>query len=667
MRSAALNDPNNLHKWDEYFQVLEECWDSQDTSEDAKPALKSVVSAAYGTLLARFPYLTQYWKRYLIVLYKMGGISDSIKALKEAVSSFPHSVPLWVDYLSALMADLEQEKEEAAKQEKIDVARAQFERAADLVGLNFNSDPFWNKYIEFETKYAVENPSPQLLKVLVRLAKIPLYQYAQYSQQFSETIKSFSFTEVVTDKAEVDLLLAQYGKTDVLDLSSVEQHQLLDAYAYGVFTETQRRVTEKWPFESALTLQEFSIADLDAIHAQTKEWVKYLDHEIELLKANPENKAQYHLVVSLFERALVPNCFESLVWEKYVSFLQEYSKFLETKKAYLKAIYTFMPLDQPQIRESYVAFLMAHEKFDDANEFLLDTIRLYSGGSGSRAYIKTAYLQEVTELMKLWKTHVSSKTLLPILENLVSGYFDRIDRYKKETKEEQTEEKEKYEFKSSYSTALSKFLNNHGICVVTVAYLRLLAELPDSTIKIRKFYNKHYQERPFSLSVQFWKFFVEFEEKNLINLRSILNHIKTATALPKIAVDAFLDIYYDITCSNLATCMALPTRENLLDILVTRDAEKSEDLFINESARARLAHNNYLLRDKGHHSREDQLMAMRLKHLDHPGVFVDAVPEITNSIMDREWVSLLDKNIEALPLPIFKNVDKANAPINYDE
>lgn len=667
-RSAALHDPNDLQKWDNYLSALDNSWESVGVSEDAKSEMKTAISAAYKTLLARFPYLTSYWKRFSIVLYKIGGLEESIKCLKAAVTSFPQSLALWVDYLSALMAELEQVKDEASKNEKIDLLRAEFSRSSDLIGLNFNSDPFWNKYIEFETKYATENPSPQLLRVLQTLITIPLYQYAQYNQQFAELSKSFPLSEVVSDKTELKQLLSQYGKSENEALSTVEQQQIVDAYAYNVFVETQRKVNDKWVFESALSLHEFSPADLPAIEAQRKEWIKYLDHEIESFEQNQTDTSLLKLIGSLFERALVPNCLDGQLWQKYATFQQRHQDEKSVNKIYLRAIFSFVPLDQPLIREKYVSYLMEKGEFEEANEFLLRTIRLYSGLGVNNIFAKTPYLHDVKEILKLWSSHIDAAVLLPHLETLVTGYFERIDRYKKENSIPSADvEGGKFEFKASYCTTLSKYLNDYGICLVVVKYLQTLENSAESATTIRKFYNKYFKEPAFAQSVQFWKFFVDYEseQRNIINLRSVVKHVKTATALPKPAIDALIDIYYEFTCANLASCMSLSTREDLLDVLVNVDAEKSEDLYVNLSARARLAANNYIV--KGSQKREEQYMTLRSKHLDHPGVFTDSAPEITNNLMDGEWISLLDDHLEPPPLPTFRNLDKANAPINYEE
>lgn len=699
--AAALEEPNNMDLWNDLFTALEA---KVEVEKESKSEIGAAVTRSFTLLLRRFPYLSEYWKRYLILQYKVSGIHDAFNVLETAVEKFPQSVSLWVDYLNATLAVYEKEKSENGKEtekttdveksntddkdsknandsDRVDEIRNKFIRAADTIGLNFNSDAFWNMYIDFETKHAGPNDK-RLLKLYMKLISIPLYQYARYYNQFSEISKNFSVTDIIPDEA-LKGYLEQFQKLLVDELSTVEQHQIIDTYVYTIFINTQKKVTEKWSYESALTLPEFSVNDLEAILVQSENWKQYIEYESGVLEKDKMNSAQYAVVVSIFERALVPNCLEASMWQQYADFLEANpatdQKFPEVGSVYQRAILQFVPLKNTEIREKYIAYLMRNEKFDEANEFLLKLIRLYSGTSG--VYAKSAYLHTVKQMLNLWTNNLPSLHLLDVLESLVDGYFDRIDRYKKSVHNEPEikEVESKYLLKPSFSTALSKSLNEDGICVVTVAYLQELAQKKESATKLRTFYNKFHRNSAFSHSVQFWRFFVEYEgytHKNLVNLRTVVSQIKTATTLPKKAVDYFIDIYYEITCANLAMATALRQNDDYLDILVTRGNEKSENLKVNRSARQRLADNNYMIQEyedlsKGglHLPAEKQnlLMSMRLRQLNHPGIFVDNKPEITGRIIDRGWISLLDDEPTIPPLPVTRFVDKINAPINYPD
>ncbi|GEQ69234.1 hypothetical protein JCM33374_g2905 [Metschnikowia sp. JCM 33374] len=747
LKAAAIADKDNWRKWDALFKVLEDSW-STSASKEAANATHAATKAAFSMFLSRFPYSAQHWRQFSLLQYKMAGTDESVRCLKRAVDEYPQSVSLWVEYLSALTTvetpvlesdkdaqepqDSTKEHQTSAEkgskdavepsastpnasqvpstskvQDKTPISsaqkasthkhklRAEFARAADAIGMNFNSDPFWNKYIEFESASAENGPSKDLLKVYLRLIRIPLYQYAQYYNEFTEISKSFSVSDIL-DPKDLPKYLEVFGKTQPDELSVIESRQLIDTFSYDVFSRTQAHVTKKWPFEAALTIQEFSMVDRAAIEAQTCEWRKYLDAEIDAFRTcsfDTERALQYALVVSLFERALVPNCGNADLWYKYIDFVEQNAPSpevsLDTRTTiYKKAIFTFLPLEETKMREKYGQMLLREKSFDAANDFLFDTLRLYSGITGARIYVKTAYVHELTQIFTLWAESVPETEVIRALEGLVTNYFSRVDRYKKETGHRPgagetsgqnslasaEAAKKTNELKPTQTASVSKYLNDDGICVVAVHLLRLLQDDPEDTSAIRKFYNRYHVEAAFSRSVQFWRFFVEFEgykHQNLVNLRAIVKYIKTATALPKMAVDAFLDIYYEVTCANLAQAASLSGKENYLDILVTISAEKSDDLHVNRAARARIAKNNYMVFDHKNsgpsQSEEDALMKMRSKHLSHPGVFVEAMPEITNPLMGGSWISLLDDTIVPPALPTFRNLDKAAAAIHYPD
>lgn len=700
-KTAASEDPNNMEKWNDLFDALE---GKLEQVKDSKSEIAPAVTRAFNLLLRRFPYLSEYWKRYLILQYKVSGIHDSLEVLEKAVEKFPQSVSLWVDYLNASLAVYELEKSEnkekseavekpeadkektededsTTKNSRLDGIRNKFVEAAGTIGLNFNSDAFWDIYIDFETKHSGPEDK-RLLDLYMKLISIPLYQYARYYNQISEISKNFGVSEIIPEVA-LKGYLDQFQKSTVDELSTVEQHQIIDTYVYTVFTNTQKKVNEKWSYESALTLREFSVNDLGAILEQSENWKQYIEYECGILENDKENTAEYEMVVSVFERALVSNCLDSSMWQKYADFLEANpatdQNLPNADSVYQRAILQFVPLENTEIREKYIQYLMRNEKFDETNEFLLKLIKLYSGTSG--VYAKSAYIHTVRQILSLWTDTLLKETLMDVLEALVDGYFDRTDRYKKPASGEQTNKdtESKYHLKASFSTALSKSLNEDGISVVAVAFLQALANKTDSATKIRTFYNKFHRNSAFSHSVQFWKFFVEYEgytHKNLVNLRAVVNHIKTATTLPKKAVDYFIDIYYEITCANLAMATDLRKNDDYLDILVTRGNETSDNLGVNRFARQRLAENNYMIQEyeelpKGGFSlpieKQNLLMSMRLRHLDHAGIFVDTKPEITKRIIDGGWISLLDDDPTIPPLSGTLFVDKINAPINYPD
>lgn len=674
--AAARENRFNAGKWSTLFSTLDDCWNAAlNADRDSKASTEAGIRSCYVEYLHWFPLLVEVWKAFLIICFKMSGLRDSLECLESAVAACPQNILLWSDYLGALIAvSKTPDYLDPPSNEHI---HAELERAVATAGLNFNSDPIWDKYIEFERSLATQDLQDRLICLYLRLIELPLYQYAQYYSQFMEVAKLASPLKFI-DAERLKHLLLQHEKTSVEDLSPVESHQVFEAFAYEVFNLTQQKVTELWPFESSLTHQDFSLADLEAIRAQKPAWLKYLDHEIAVLaSASNEflSKQQYSLVESLFERCLVPNCYDDSLWLKFVEFVGSNATTpLEAQKSIMRrAILQVVPVSKSKLRDEFVQLLIRNRQLEAANDFLLETIRLFSGVAEAKVYVKTEYVRDLKALLILWETH--GLDALAVLERLNSDYFEKIDRYKKEltTKEAQVVEKDELKFTITPAMILnlSRYINDDGICVIASQTLKALDnDSLEAKAQIRKFYNRFHTEPVFSRSVQFWRFFVEYEgykQKCLPNLRTIMSYVKTKTALPKKAVDIFLDIYYEVTCDNLAQAVALLGKEDYLDILTSISSEKSDDLYLNTSARSRLAHNSSALSDyRGTEfaSKEEHLMTQRSHHLAHPGIFIDHKPALSKSTMG-EWVSLLADDIKIPPLPAVINAERINAPVKY--
>lgn len=670
--AEAQDDTNNLAKWNQLFDSLDQHW-AQRAPEDPglSELFKSNAYSSYFTLLSRFPYLVDYWKRLLVFAYKLDGMDKSLEILRLSTRECPQSVLLWTEYLTALTS-------EAAHQSSSTILE-EFERGKSQIGLNYSSDLFWNLYITYLAQKAPE----KILPLYLHLVTVPLYQYAMYYNQFTELIKNYDVSEIIKDKSLLQKPLADY--------TPLEKQQLLDDFAYSIFATTQAQVNAKWAFESQVTYHEFLLSDLPTIEAQLPAWNTYLDHEIAKLSgslSSSDKDRQVELVQNLFERSLVPNCYNDDLWIKYAQFAESHLGFDDTKAIFDRAVFRFVPLDKPAIRVAYKDWLFKNEKFDTCNEYLLQLLQIYSGSTGSMFYVKLAYIHTVDQVLGLWVSATANSRLQPVLESLISGFFDRIDRHKREevpNADVSMDEPAKYLLNPRVVTLFLKLLNSDGICMVAVRYLRSLDPQEDR-IKIRKFYNRYHKESPFQKSVQFWNFFVDFEGRkcaNFINLRSILNHIKEESNLPQKAINAFLDIYLEIILSDLPKAMYFkgPHGEDLHDILLTHPLETSQALSLNASARKRLLarnpdfiqsettktgkHNNANHYSPGEPAKDELLKKLLSKHAAHPGIFVER-PEIVNPVKCN-WRAVLNDEEELPAFPKFKNLDKARAPVQYPD
>lgn len=662
-------DPNNFKKWTSLFDAFEShIQENVDKLDSMGDDFKSLVNKSYQEIVSRFPYLTEIWKAWLIIEFKLNGTESSIRILQKSVETFPYSVDLWVDYLSAQISQYTSSPDD----ESLRFIRYLYSQAIDLNGRHFTSHGLWDKIIEFEKSL---NPkSIELLQVLLKVIKIPLYQYAQYYNQFVEINKDFPVQDII-DENKIKEYIIQFQKSSLDEFSLVEKHQIIDDFSYAIFRNTQDTVNEKWTFESSLSIQYFSLDNLKEMENEFTKWTTYLDHEIQKINQYQTStdivpsilESQFAGVVNLFERALVPNCFNSNLWLKYLAFLNILKvddKFELMKNVYDKAVSSFIPLDDNIIRFSYAKFLLKHDKVDLASEYLFDLIKLFSG---STIYLKQQYIQSLTTMIDIWSQVVSHSKLVNLLEDIINEYFGREKskrRNEGKTETDSTEAQDTFKLDSKYTNLLSKLLNDEGICAIILKYLSLL-KTDNQVLKSRQFFNQFYAENALKKSIGFWKFFIDFEglsQHNIDNLRSILHYIQMKTQLPKSVVDSMIDLCYDIIGANLSHTKRFD------DILVKRDNDTSNSLLQNKSARYRLIANNYIVKQtEGHfNDQEGEFLKVARKHAGHPGIFTEATPEITNQIMnDGNWIKLTDTNLQIPPFPTFKNVEKASLGIKY--
>ncbi|KAI3405765.2 PRP39 [Candida oxycetoniae] len=702
LESILSEDANNMDAWNQLLSTFD-LWISSSQVDGSQSKLsdehKRKIRDVYKSLLSRFPNLEEIWKKWSIVEFKMEGVEASVDVLRIAVENFPHSVDLWVDYLAALKAttkkneDLDQGETTTKKNEDLEEEeqkyRFVFTRALEHNGYHFNSHPIWDKAIEFETAIAKQsqNSSSKLLELYLKVIRIPLYQYAQYYTQFSEINKNFDIQNLISENVLCEYM-EKFGKPKLEDLSLIEKHQIIDDYFAGVFASTQAKVSANWEYEQSLMNQKFS-TDRIEIELEKKTWINYIDKEIGAYEVS-HDLDQFNLVCNLFERALVPNCFDSNLWLKYINFItSSFSsssssnlpldrKFDLQQELYLRANSRFIPLDQNELRIRYVEFLLENDKPDMANEYLFDWIKLFSGNL--KVYYKSPYIQMSQELLKLWKRLLSTSKYQHVLESLIKIYFQKGSKAKKlkvSNNESNGEPKAKenttsFDLSEDFILLFAKFLNDDSVPLVVVSCLNIYKSQNDRD-RIRNLFNEYYDEYSLKKSAAFWKFMFKFEgihEGHLQNLKTVYNFIKTEAQLPKALVDAFSDWYYDFASANVKGLLDL-NKGHSDRTMILKDLNQSNSIFYNKSLRNRQSKNNYrikLSKTRTENGMDQAVLDYFASQAGHPGAFHDGTPEITNNFMtESNFIDLAKKDVPVPTYPTFKNVEKAASAVRYLE
>lgn len=647
-----------MASFDEYFKSV--------SSTNVPLQYKKIIYDAYLELVSRYPLLSSYWRVWLVLEYSLNGVDSSIKILSNAVSKFPHSIELWRDYLAALISQYETEPKE------VDLRKIRFhyERAISLNGLHFNGHPLWDTILDFETK--IDALSSIVLKLYSQVAQVPCYQYGRYFTQFIAFRLNFSAAEIIpVDKH--GHYTQRYNANAIGELAEAEQQQVIDEYTQAIFVQIQLLVAKKWEFESLILHPDFSPQPAEEQTLELKVWLNYLSSEINRWKCESTGHLQRNMVVSVFERALVSHCWNSGLWLKYLAFLNvstEESELQDVMTSVYERSIGSIPLEQVGIRLSYARYLMGSLQQAEAIEYLLDLVKSYQMENPS---LEEQASDALMQLLVIWKKSMSLTSFLAFCESVIESQFNETtDGETISAKRRHVSLEADSCIKEEYADTLHEIIDTKLIATLVVFYLRTLQSIgsQDSIVKIRQFFNDHHQKAVFSSSTSFWKMFMDLEgliDPGAKNLGAVFRFISMESNLPKIVVDAFTEYMSEIVSANNASFGSDQNCSNR--ILVTETNEKSTSLVHNQPARVRMAKHNYLLvQDPKSDKNDCGLLRLAKKQASHPGLFIDATPETTNTFFrDGSWISLNTDTIEPLPLPTFKNVERANAiPKVYD-
>lgn len=220
-----------------------------------------------------------------------------------------------------------------------------FERGAESCGQDFQSHPFWDKYIEFEERLEEHT---RIFDILSKIIHLPLHQYSRYFQRYSAMSKQ----QPIEKLAPVDILAPLQAEVQQVHSNPAdfdrELRARLDKYHYEViFTRTQNEVTKRWTYEQGIKRPYYHVTDLD--DEELTNWGKYLDYE--------ESEGDYARIKFLYERCLVSAANYEDFWFRYARWLAaQPGKEQEVRNAYQRASCIYIPIAQPAIRLSYANF-----------------------------------------------------------------------------------------------------------------------------------------------------------------------------------------------------------------------------------------------------------------------------------------------------------------------
>jgi pre-mRNA-processing factor 39 len=351
LRLDLANDAKNFDKWTQLVTAVEQLDD-----------LDQIQDAILG-LVKEFPLCFGYWKRLAMRLQKAGLVEKAFAILENGVHATPHSHQLWTHYCS-----------ETAKLGDAARTRALFQRAADIVGTDYQAKPFWDNYLEFETSEASKTQNFGVLNQLyLRILRIPNADLAHFYSQFQSFAAAQSVDNLVIeeDNTQFDLELAKQAEAvtpPVTELTSEARKSIILKNRESIFHATMLSMQRLSQFESVIAKRTFfHVKPLDLKDLTT--WEDYLS----LVDTNVQADAsRLPSAIKTYERCLVVTALYPKFWVRYCNALEKWGRVQQARENFQKATTLFCPSKADLFLE-YAAF-EERQSQPDASRILYDKI-----------------------------------------------------------------------------------------------------------------------------------------------------------------------------------------------------------------------------------------------------------------------------------------------------
>ncbi|CAG8548250.1 7190_t:CDS:10 [Ambispora leptoticha] len=342
-------NPDDFASWEYLIRLAETA--EGGLTPTSPPSNISNMRMVYDQFLAKFPLCFGYWKKYADLEFVLEGAASAEKIYERGVAAIANSVDLWTQYCAFKI-------EHAQDEESI---RGLFERGAAYVGLDFLAHIFWDKYLEYEeSKEAYD----RVLKILERIIRIPMHQYAKFFDKYTQLCPTRPVTELVTPEQyqqfEAEAKAAPpvppsettEGEQPPAPVEKTEEQIQADIrmriYNMNVeiYMKTQAETNKRWPFESEIKRPYFHVKPMDDV--QLINWRRYLDFE--------ETEGDETRIQVLFERCLVACALYDEFWQRYARWMLSKNRIDDVRNIYQRATSVYIPISRPSIHLSFACF-----------------------------------------------------------------------------------------------------------------------------------------------------------------------------------------------------------------------------------------------------------------------------------------------------------------------
>ncbi|SCU86576.1 LAFA_0E01706g1_1 [Lachancea sp. 'fantastica'] len=549
--------------------------------------IKDSIQKVFENALARYPLLFGYWKRFTAVQYQLQGLESSLDVLSRAVDAFPNSLELWCDYLNVLIANNPHE---------VDKIRMNFQIAKDLVGYQFLSHPFWDRYIEFESnRERLDN----LVAIYKTVSHIPLHQYSKYYTAY----KTFA-----NDNAE---------KTE-LQIDSEEEIS-------AIFANTQNLVNSVWKFESQISQSYFNLGPLP--QSELDNWENYLSFAVESKLVKP------NLTKSIFERCLIPCQYYEHFWLRYTSWIEKTESFDTTLEAFQRGI-GVVPASSRKLRQNFLTFLKSSLKVNQEKSLDIYFLTL---AEFAREYPNDGTF--INDFLTVLKRSEFGSSLSIADQDIIkqqrafAGYLEKNVRACIRNSEDGDHR-------------LQNIVNETTLSVLVISLIKVTYYNLGNTAQTRALLSEFEKLPQLKSSAPFWLQYYKIlkSTEDLNSLENFVNRLGNEIHIPVLLINDIVSDFksFFMTNVNLGDYEqeVYDGRYNIsIDPLVDLDFKVNDPLWIKRDT--------FKSTEKVRKDKKDN---------GHPGLYLEK-PVVSNSVIESQ--SKTFANLPP-PLPTFKNLEKVN-------
>ena len=631
------DDPFSDIFWNELIMHHEKLANEHADLLRSRKELRLLMYSDFDRLLTKYPYYAKYWTRYTKIVKLLEGVLPSIEILKRATVVFPHSLELWVDYLVNLLTNRVKSDDEIQKL---------LEHAEDKVGFHFLAHDFWDIYLKW-AKFRFGQNSIEYVKVLTKVIKIPLHQYAKYNEEFQKLSQYFTVLDLVS-KEELILYIEGKKTKDVIsnydDYIEMNSQDLVKDYFGDLLKEVQIRSQEKWKFESIVRTS-FTLSMVT--NEELVNWNKYLDYE-EAYHSKMPNSNEKELI-SLYERALIPTCLTSDIWIRYNRYLiQNNGQRNHIIANFNKACDHFVPLDSKDIRYMYIRYMELKEKnIESCKSIYVSTIeKLPNDSELIDHYLEFLINHEAKENQR---TLIDDLIKCAHLFNKEYGSDNHLDKKRKPT---HNSAKNNLEINSPEIRHLKGLINFWTAGQLIVNACKYMWFVDKDIRRTRDTFMSFLNTEAVKSSKPYWFMAFKFElsQRNKKNLTHIIQQVRSYSTLSISAINLLLTEYTAFMLKNLSASELKQFDRDLYKNIIETDFQSS-------------THMKTYLKTRLAGGSDSEIIDKRLlRENGHPAATSEGRPQIINSILLTE---VTKSENDPYPLPRFRNVEKAGLNVKH--